>query len=223
MEMNLQFFGGRGSSSGESLSMGSGKPVNIKSETDVWSYRHNRANEPFVDAMNSSIREVQRDFPDLMSSTVNNVTAAEFGGADKTNTLGVYGNGRVALNSNYTDIDKMNAVYDNAVKDGYHPPRGNKSGTQAVTYHEMGHAITDHIAQKMGVQNLDIASKKIVNDAYKASRGTGGTKAWAGKISQYAKENFAECVAEACADWYCNGNKATNQSKAIMSQLMKYK
>lgn len=215
--------GGRGSSSGgESLSTGSGKPMTILNPVDVWSYRHNPNNEAYVDAINSSVRDIADDFPNIMSSTIARVDAAEFGGADRLNTLGCYGNGTLTMNKNYTNVDKMNAVYDNAVKSGYHPSRGDKNGTEAVTYHEMGHAITDHIAVKLGEKNLDGASKRIVNDAYKASKGTGGTKAWAGKISGYAQENYAECVAEAVADFYCNGNKAKSQSKAIMRELKKY-
>ena len=213
MKLNLQYFGGRGSSSdGESLASGSGKPVNIISETDVWTYRHNPNNAPYVDSINSSVREMSDDFPSLMRDTVNSVDTVEFGGADKTGTLGIYGDGRVGLNSNYTNIEKMNAVYDKGVQKGYHPGRGNKNAVEAVTYHEMGHALTDNIAQKMGVKNLDASSKRIVEDAYKASGGKGGTKAWAGKISGYAQENFAECVAEAVADYYCNGSKASKQS-----------
>lgn len=223
MKMNLQFFGGRGASSGgESLSTGSGKPINIKSETDVWSYRHNPNNEPFVDSINSSVRGIADDFPGLMDD-VQEVNTAELGGADKTGTLGFYGDGRIALNQNYTDVDKMNRVYDSAVKSGYHPSRGNKNGTEAVAYHEAGHALTDSIAKKMGAKDLDAASKKIVDDAYKASGGKGGTKAWAGKISGYAQESYAECVAEAVADWYCNGKKASLNSKAIMTELKKYR
>ena len=215
--------GGRSSSSGgESLSTGSGKSMTILNPVDVWSYRHNPNNEAYVDAINSSVRDIANDFPDIMRSTVGRVDAAEFGGADRLSTLGCYGNGTLTMNKNYTNVDKMNAVYDNAVKSGYHPSRGDKNGTEAVTYHEMGHAITDHIAVKLGEKNLDGASKRIVNDAYKASKGTGGTKAWAGKISGYAQENFAECVAEAVADFYCNGNKAKSQSKAIMRELKKY-
>lgn len=223
MEMNLQMFGGRGSGSGgESLSEASGKPINIVSQVDVWSYRHNPNNQPFVDQINSSVRDMANDFPDLMKD-VNRVDSAVLGGADKTGTLGFYGGGTVGLNSNYTNVDKMNKVYDAAVKSGYHPSRGNKTGVEAVTYHEMGHALTDHVAKKMGVSNLDKASKKIVNDAYKASGGKGGTKKWAGSISGYAKDSFAECVAEAVCDVYCNGNKAKLNSKAIMTQLKKYK
>lgn len=224
IKMNLQFFGGRGAGGGdgESLSNSSGKSVNIQNETDVWSFRHNRNNEPFVDAINSSARDMQKDFPDLMK-TVNTINATEFGGADKRNTLGVYGQGSVGINTNYTNVDKMNKVYDRAVETGFHPSRGNKSGTEAVTYHELGHALTDNVAQKIGAKDLDSASKKIVNDAYKASGGTGGTKKWAGGISGYAQDSFAECVAEAVADHYCNGSKASKQSKAIMKELKKYR
>lgn len=223
MEMNLQFFGGRGSGSdGESLASGSGESINIVSQTDVWSYRHNPDNQPYVDQINTAVRDMANDFPTLMND-VQRVDTAELGGADKVNTLGFYGDGTVALNSNYTNVDKMNRVYDNAVSSGYHPGRGNKTAVEAVTYHEMGHALSDHIAKKMGVKDLDAASKKLVNDAYKASGGKGGTKKWAGDISGYATHNFAECVAEAVCDVYCNGSKANKNSKAIFDQMKKFK
>lgn len=32
-------------------------------------------------------------------------------------------------------------------------------------------------------------------------------------------ENNAKCIAEAVADFYCNGSKARKESKAIMSEL----
>lgn len=224
--LDLQFFGGRGSGSsgggGLSLRGGGMSPNDIVNETDVWSYRHRRGNEPFVDAMNQAARRMSDDFPNLMR-TVNSVDAAELRGASRYGVLGYYGDGRVALNQNYTDIDTMNRTYDAAVKSGFHPSRGGKSGTEAVMYHELGHALTDSIKSKVGAKDLDYASKKIVNDAYKASNGKGGTKAWAGKISGYAGKSYAECVAEATADWYCNGNKAKSQSKAIMTELKKYK
>lgn len=219
IEFNLQFFGGRGSGSGgPSLGGGSGKKINIQSETDIWSYRHKSGNEPFVDAINTGVITVQKDFPDIMDS-VNTVSAAKLKGADKQHVLGYYGDGGVALNDNYTDINKMNNVYDVAVKSGHHPGRGNKSGTEAVAIHEMGHAVTDMIAKKIGAKNLDDAAKKIVDNAYKNNKGKGGTKAWAGAISGYAQENNAECIAEAFADFYCNGSKAKSQSKAIVAEM----
>ena len=225
IKLNLQLFGGRGSDSGPSLSSGSGKSINIKSETDVWSYRHNQNNAPFVDSINSSVRDMGDDFPGLMND-VERVNAATFGGADNTGTLGLYsaGSKSVDLNANYTNIDKMNNVYDQAVKENYHPSRGNKNGVEAVTYHEMGHALTDNVARKMGAKDLDAAAKTIVDNAYKATGGKGSAKqSWAQKISGYAKENYAECVAEAVTDWYCNGSKAHANSKAIMAELRKYK
>lgn len=225
MKYNLQFFGGRGAGGGGASLPNDSKglsPNSISKEVDVWSYRHNRNNEPFVDAMNSSARDMVNDFPDLMD-TVTQVNAGTLKGAPARSVLGYYGDGRVALNTNYTNVDKMNSTYDAAVKSGYHPSRGNKSGTEAVMYHEMGHALTDHIKEKVGATNLQTASKKIVNDAYKNSGGKGGTLKWAGKVSGYAKESFAECVAEAVSDWYCNGNKASSTSKAIMKELKKYK
>jgi len=215
--------GSRGSS-GPSLSDSSGKDVNIVNEMDVWSYRHNPDNEPFVDAINSGARRIHEDFPGMMDA-VENVSASELSGADKMGVLGYYSelDKTVAINENYTDIDKMNQVYDHSVSEGYHPGRGDKSGTEAVTLHEMGHALTAYVAKQMGVPNLDAAAKRIVNAAYKASNGRGGTKAWAGKISGYAQDSYAECIAEAVADYYCNGANASAQSRAIMQELFKYR
>ena len=213
--------GGRGGSSG--MGGDSGENVNIIDTTDVWSYRHKSNNEPFVDAINEGARKIQNDFNDLMD-TVATVNAAELGGDDKYTTLGFYSSGMkmVALNQNFTDIDKMNKVYDKSVEKGYHPSRGNLTGTEAVALHEMGHALTDHIAKKMGLPGLDKAAQKLFIDAYKASKGKGKYKDWAGKISGYAKENYAEAVAEAVADYYCNGQNAHANSLAIMNQLRKY-
>lgn len=225
MEMNLQFFGGRGADGGgPSLSKGSGKSIGIRNSEDIWSYRHNPNNEPFANQMISSSQDVQKDFPGLFKENLNSVNAANFTGADNVSTLGVYSasDKSVTLNKNYTNVDKMNTVYDKAVEKNYHPSRGDKTGVEAVTYHEMGHAITEHIAQQGGFKDLDTASVDIVNKAYKASNGKGGTKAWAKNISGYATENYAECVAEAVADHYCNGSKASKQSKAIWNELKKY-
>lgn len=221
IKLDLQLFGGNGAS-GSSLSNGGGGSVDIVDETDIWSYRHNANNQAFVDEINTGIRGIQNDFPDVMD-TVNTVTATQFGGSDNYSTLGAYGSGGLMMNRNYTDINKMNKVYDNAVSAGFHPSRGNKTGTQAVALHEMGHALTDHIAKKMGVPGLHEASNKIVKDAYKASGAKGGNKSFAKTISEYATKNYAECVAEAVADWYCNGKKAKSASKAIMAELRKYR
>ena len=217
--------GGRGSSSGESLGGGGNENINIASETDIWSYRHNPANEPFVDSMNNVARDIQGEFPDLMSETVTRINASELRGADRVRTLGYYtpAEKSVSLNRNYTNVEKMNQTYDASVASGFHPSRGNKNGVEAVTAHELGHALTDHVGKKMGETDIDSAAKRIVDNAYANNRGRGGTKKWAGGISGYAQHSNAECVAEAVADWYCNGSKASRVSKAIMSEMFKYR
>lgn len=227
MKLELQFFGGNGSGGGgESLGNGGSGNVNIVDETDVWSYRHKESNQPFVNAINDGIIAVQNEFPGVMD-TVEEVNASRYGGADDLQTLGTYsrksnGTGAVGINRRFTDVDKMNKVYDNSVSSGYHPGRGSKSGVEAVTIHEMGHAVTADIQRKMGAKNMDKAAEKIVKAAYKSSKGKGGTKAFAGKISGYAKDSWAECVAEAVADYVCNGSKASSSAKAIVTEMKKY-
>ena len=202
---------------------GGGGSVNTVSATDIWSYRHRQGNEPFVDAINSGMRALDNDFPGFTSG-INRVDAVVMSGRDKYDTLGYWspGDKQLGINQNYTDINKMNGVMDTAARKKFHPPRGNKTGTEAVALHEGGHALTDYIAQQTGAKGLHEVSKKIVKDAYKNSGARGGVRIFAGKISKYAKKNYAECVAEAVADWYCNGNKSSASSKAIMSELKKY-
>lgn len=43
----------------------------------------------------------------------------------------------------------------------------------------------------------------------------------ASNISGYAKSSYAECVAEAVADVYCNGSKARVESRAIVNEINK--
>lgn len=216
---------GRGSSGmgGGSLSKGSGANINIENTLDVWSYRHNPDNAPFADQINEGMRKIQRDFTGIMDS-VQTVSAATLGGKDKRNTLGYYapGLGGLAINDNYTNIDKMNTTYDAAVKSGFHPKRGRLSGTQAVTLHEAGHALTDYVAKKTGV-DFDTAAANVVKAAYKKSSVKGGNINFAKTISGYATKNYAECVAEAVCDYYCNGSKAKKASKLIMDELRQYK
>lgn len=159
-----------------------------------------------------------------MGETVNSVNAATLGGRAAQDTLGFYSevDRSVSLNTNFTDVQKMNDIYDNSAASGFHPSRGNKSGTEAVTYHELGHALTDRLAGKMGAKDLDDAASRIVKAAYKESGQKGGNKGFAKTISGYATTNYAECVAEAVADWYCNGNKAKTASKLIMAEMKKY-
>lgn len=217
VQYNLQFFGGRGSSSGGDLGNDNGENLKILKKTDIWSMRHNKDNEEYVDSINASVRLIQEEYNDIMNN-VQTVEAAKFA---KKSVLGAYGNNALLMSDKYTNISDVNAIYDRNAKSGYHPSRGNKNGIEAVALHELGHALTDTLAAKGGFKDLGACSKDIVKKAYKSSRGIGGTKRWAGKISRYAQHSYSECVAEAVSDYYCNGDKAAKQSKAIVSEIRK--
>lgn len=212
---------GGGSSMG-GLDGGGGAYVNVVNATDVWSYRHGAGNAPVSDAINSGMRTLDNDFPGF-AGYVNNVDVVEIKGHGKNTVMGFWSasDGQLALNKNYADMGKANSVVDSAAASGFHPSRGNRSGVEAVAIHEAGHALTDAIAQKTGAAGLHAVSENVVKSAYKNSGAKGGVKAFASSISGYAKTNYAECVAEAVTDWYCNGNKASSASKAIMSELKK--
>ena len=151
-------------------------------------------------------------------SAVNQFQIAKVGGG----TMAYYDSkGNLALNEKYMNSAGMDRAYDAAVKNGFHPSRGEKSGIQAVAAHEYGHALTDMAAQKMGLggfNGIEQASRQIVERARKKTRQRTNLN-FAKKISGYAQYNFAECVAEAVSDWYCNGSKAKKESRAVMAVL----
>lgn len=212
--------GGRGANLSDG---GAGVDIKVVGITDVWSFRHNKSNEDYVDAINTGIATIQHDFPDLMDS-VDTVNTAELAGASKRTVLGYFeydnkGNTSININQHYVNTKKMNKTYDNATKSGYHPSRGNKTGTEAVSLHETGHALTHHLNKTYKTNDLNVTAKKIVNNAYKTSGGKGGTKKFAKTISEYASQSYAECVAEAVSDWYCNGSNASTASKAIVAEM----
>lgn len=60
-----------------------------------------------------------------------------------------------------------------------------------------------------------------MNEAIKSTRHKDVVK-MASKISGYAKHSPREAIAEAFADFYCNGSKAKNESQAIVNVMNKY-
>lgn len=214
--------GGRGGSSG--MGGDSGENINILNTGDIWTFRHNPGNEPFVDAINEGARKIQDDFDDLMTDTLEEIHVATLGGVDRDLVLGFYDREHklLALNDNFVNTDKMNNVYDEATRQKFHPSRGSLTGTEAVALHELGHALNDHVAKKMGM-DFDKAAYEIFAAAYRATKGKGRYQEWAGQISGYAKEKYAETIAESVSDYYCNGNNAHPHSIAIVRELMKYK
>ena len=212
------YCGGRGSSSsGGSFGRGGGKKLDIVSTTSLVSARGSKETE--VDQVLTVARNILKDY----GVEVEDLQIATLGGKDQ-GTMAYYdANGNLAYNGSYFDAQKMNDVYDATVKSGFHPSRGNKTGIEAVVSHEMGHALTDEIAKKMGLGNwqLDEASNRVLKQA---SKNAGYKSAYklASKISGYATDSKAEALAEAFADVYCNGSKASKESQAVVNVMNSY-
>lgn len=170
-------------------------------------------------AMQAEVDEVLAVSQRLNNLYGGNGQINQFQTASMTGALAYYdSNGNIAVNQRYMNNAGMDAAYDAAVKSGFHPSRGNKSGIQAVASHEFGHALSDKAAQKLGLSSLEDASRQIVERA-RAKTSHKTNMSFAKNISGYAQYNFAECVAESVSDWYCNGSKAKSESRAVMAVM----
>lgn len=130
--------------------------------------------------------------------------------------------GNVGVNQSYFDAARITGAYDQNVQTGFHPGRGNKTAMEAVAAHEMGHLLTAKAAERAGDTDFHTqTAPKIVQQARKQI-GVKNTMSMARAISGYAKTNYAECIAEAFADVYCNGNNAKRESRAIVDVLNSY-
>lgn len=172
-----------------------------------------------------STKEAEVDEVMAVAQRMNNL----FGEGDKIQqyqTANMTGNamayydtaGNIAINNRYMNNAGVDKAMDVASKNRFHPDRGNKSGMQALASHEYGHALSDRVAQRLGSPDIETASREIVNRA-RAKTGHKTNMGFAEKISGYATYNFAECVAEATSDWYCNGSKAKKESRAVVSVM----
>lgn len=202
--------GGRGSSFGGGGS--SGGSINVLDETSLVSEREGKPTE--VD----SVLKVMKDIQDRYGVNVEDLQVVDIG---KSPVMAYYdAGGNLAVNQDYFDSKKMNDAYDRCVQKGYHPPRGDKSGLESVVAHEMGHRL-NHIAGGNDWSKLDSTADDIVRNACKNAGYGNKTRQFRSKISGYGSKNSAEAVAEAFADVYCNGNKASRESRAIVTELNK--
>lgn len=210
---------GRGSSGGGgSLPKSSSgvNPGNIHNERDLVSERERKRAE--VD----DVLTVARGIYDEYGVDVGQFMLADIGGKDSS-TMAYSDGTNIGFNTAYFDGTNMNGAYDASVASGFHPSRGKKSGMEAVASHEYGHVLTEKAAAKLGIKSvnsMDSAAKTIVDRAMKTTKQKSSMK-MASNISGYAKSSYAECVAEAVADVYCNGSKAKAESRAIVNEINK--
>ena len=205
--------GGRGSTSGGATGgLGGG---NILGTESLVSMRESKPQE--VD----QVLGVARDIRDQYGVTTTELEVATIKGGG---TMAYYDfAGNLAINESYFDAATMDKAYDACVSSGFHPSRGNKTGLEAVTAHELGHRLTDVAGEKTGDGNwaLDKTSNSIIAEA-KRRLGASSVDGVRAKISGYGKSSTAEAVAEAFADVYCNGNKASRESRTVVDILGEY-
>ena len=203
--------GGRGGRRGGKLT-GGVNPKDIKGTTNLL------IDTDLDEITRGEVTRTLKDFQDKYGLEYNNTRIANM--KPGTGVLAYYDGEGIAINNEYLNSDTMNAVYKKSVESGFHPSNGSKTGMEAVVSHELGHAVNGIIADRMGI-SLDASADRIVNEAMKNTKHK-SVSTFQSKISGYAKQSYAETVAEAMADCYCNGKKARSESKAIQKVVDKY-
>ena len=203
--------GGRGGRRGGKLT-GGVNPKDIKGTTNLL------IDTNLDEITRGEVTRTLKDFQDKYGLEYNNTRIANM--KPGTGVLAYYDGEGIAINNEYLNSDTMNAVYKKSVESGFHPSNGSKTGMEAVVSHELGHAVNGIIADRMGI-SLDASADRIVNEAMKNTKHK-SVSTFQSKISGYAKQSYAETVAEAMADCYCNGKKARSESKAIQKVVDKY-
>lgn len=219
LKLDLQFFGGRGASSGGGG--GGGGTGGIK-ESDILGTSSLVSEREGKQKLVDDTLAVFSDFYDEYGTQVEDIQLAELKPGVGALAYYDYG-GNIAVNQAYFSDAVMGRAYARCVEDGFHPSNGSKTALQAVVAHEIGHKLTADVAAKMGMSSGELhgAASKIVGEANKKGK-FGGTKKLAKSISGYAMENYAETVAEAVSDVYCNGRKAKSASRAIVDVINGY-
>lgn len=207
---------GAGGGSGGGGTGGIGN-VDIVSTTSLISARERNREE--VDRVLTVLRDVERDYGVIL----NDVQIATLKGKGLKVMAYYDADGNLAVNKNYFDNAKVDAAYDHCVDSGFHPSRGNKTGMEALTAHEIGHRLTDAAGERAGLGSwtgMDSVANACVRNAAR-SQGVNVSKLRS-NVSGYAKSSNVEAVAEAFADVYCNGSRANASSRAIVTELNKY-
>ena len=138
-----------------------------------------------------------------------NLSLATF---NQKGVLGAYGDNTLYLNEKFVQNKNLTAAMQAAAANGFHPSIGSKTGAEAVAAHEMSHMLAEKAASKANISQQEIVARA-------AKRLNAKPENMAGKISEYARYNWHETIAEAGADVFCNGKNASRASKAIMKEL----
>ena len=213
LKINIQLFGGRGSSSGGFGGGGGLSAGDILETNSFVSERHNYD-------ISDDVLGVFKDVNDEYGYAIGDIHIAKI--KSGANAIAYYDGANIGWNEKFANSSVLNKSYADCVKQGFHPSNGKKTPAEAVASHELGHALTDACGKKMGGGlTIDQSASRILQEAKKK---TGDKKSIdvARKISGYATHSKAEAIAEAFSDVYCNGSKAKKQSKAIVEVMNSY-
>jgi hypothetical protein len=204
--------GGRGARSSGDGRYGGGGNIDILSTTSFVSERENYE-------ISNDVLWVFKNVNDEYGYVIDDIHIAKLN--SNSSAIAYYDGANIGWNETFMSKQSLDRVYADSVKSGFHPSNGKKSPAEAVASHELGHALTDAVGKKIGVNNIDATATRIVTEARKQT-GHRGVVQMASKISRYATHSNAEAIAEAFSDVYCNGKKATKESQAIVSVMNKY-
>lgn len=196
--------GGRGSSS-EGGMLGRSSSGTVKNAVPIGEAISKGAGL-YANEIQNARDEMEREYGNIVSRA--NLAVADVGrdalGASDGYTI--YMSNRYVKNANMTEAMKEMA------KSGFHPKIGKKTGAEAVTAHEMGHYLAEQASKRAGISQRDIVERASKKAGIKVNH-------MASTISEYARYNYHETIAEACTDVYCNGRRASKASKAIMAEI----
>lgn len=160
----------------------------------------------FANEIQNTRDNLEKTYGKLVSSS--RLYVSDLGGG----VLGMSDGYGVHLNSMYASNTKMTDAMKIAEKSGFHPKLGNRTGAEAVTAHELGHHIARQIEARTGISQEEMVAR--------AGKRLGLKKeSVAVNISEYARYNYHETIAESFADVYCNGTKASKASIAVVNVI----
>lgn len=160
----------------------------------------------FANEIQNARDELEREYGKLVSNA--KLSLADLGDG----VLGMSDGTTVYLSADYASNSNMTKAMKDAELSGFHPKLGNRTGAEAVTAHELGHHIARQIESRTGVSQEEIVAR--------AGKKLGLRKeSVAVNISEYARTNYHETIAESFADVYSNGKNASRASKAVIREV----
>ena len=196
--------GGVGKHGGGMLNNGSGANV-LNSHPLTDEIDKGKGGGAFANEIMNTRDAMEREYGDAVKQM-----ALHVGTFDDASVLGAYGDNTLYMNQKYIRNSHLTEAMQNS--DGFHPGIGNKTGAEAVASHEIGHRLGEVAAKRAGISEKDIVARAGKKIGVK-------TENVAGHISGYARTNYSETIAEAMADVYCNGSKASKASIAISNEV----